>query len=375
MSRKETGLVQDIKTARADELLAVENVTKVFRGTGRLRSRDNDVVALDDISFELGRGETLALVGESGSGKTTATRCILRLIEPTSGEIRFEGKSILGLAPSQLFNLRRRMQVVFQDPFASLDPRMTIEKIVEEPLVVHRLGNASERHDRVKEILELVGIPAQHANRKPQAFSGGQRQRIAIARALVLNPELVVLDEPVTALDMSIQAQVLNLLVDLQVRLGLTYLLVVHDLSVAEFAAHRIVVMYRGKLVEVGTTSRILNRPLHPYTVVLLSAVPIADPELAARSHRILLNADSFDGAGVARGCPFRLRCPIGRERSTCQERQPELAILEEGHSVACHFPGELSLRAGEEVVVGATLDPNPAHGTSLSQRGAGTDA
>jgi len=331
-----------------DQLLVVDDLTKIFYGNTHLGSPRPDVVALDGVSFDVHRGETLALVGESGSGKTTAARCILRLTQPTRGDIRYGGESILGFGPAALFDLRRRVQVVFQDPFASLDPRMTVARIVAEPLVVHRIGNASERRDRVEEMLGLVGIPYDDAHRKPHAFSGGQRQRIAIARALALSPEFVVLDEPVTALDMSIQAQVLNLLRDLQNRLALTYLLVVHDLAVAEFAAHRIAVMCRGKLVELGRTAQLLQYPLHPYTVALLSAVPVPDPAQAAKSRRIILTVDQDVDGMPRRGCPFRARCPIGRDRTVCETTEPPLADYETGHSVACHFPGELSLQATE---------------------------
>ena len=365
MPEESRRILSEMKAAgsRADELLVVDDLTKVFPGNTHLGSPRLDVTALDGVSFDVNRGETLALVGESGSGKTTAARCILKLTHPTRGDVRYCGDSILGLDPKQLFDLRRRMQVVFQDPFASLDPRMTVARIVAEPLVVHRVGNASERRDRVEEMLGLVGIPYDDAHRKPHAFSGGQRQRIAIARALALRPEFVVLDEPVTALDMSIQAQVLNLLRDLQNRLALTYLLVVHDLAVAEFAAHRIAVMCRGKLVELGQTAQLLKFPLHPYTVALLSAVPVPDPAQAARSRRIILNVEQ-DSAGLPRrGCPFRPRCPVGRDRPVCQTQEPPLASYESGHSVACHFPGELSLQ-GTEV----SAAPLPVASGALAQ-------
>ncbi len=297
---------------------------------------------MDGVSFDLARGETLALVGESGCGKTTIARCILRLVDPTRGSILFDGTELAQLSVDRLRPFRRRMQVVFQDPFASLDPRMSVASIVEEPLRVHKVVSATVRRSRVSEILELVGISPDMARRKPHAFSGGQRQRIAIARCLVLNPELVILDEPVSALDVSIQAQVLNLLSSLQNRLDLTYLIIVHDLAIAEYVAHRIAVLYLGRVVELAERSVLFRLPLHPYTVALLSAVPVPDPESARRRNRIVLKGELPTGTEQLAGCRFRSRCPVGRDRQQCRDQEPALTEYRRGHWVACHFPGEL---------------------------------
>jgi ABC-type oligopeptide transport system ATPase subunit len=273
-------------------LIDVANLTKQFqRGTGLLGGR-SPVSAVDDVSFGIEAGETFGLVGESGSGKTTTGRCILRLVEPTSGSVRFKGEDVLAFTPSRLRAARRDMQIVFQDPFASLNPRMRVREIVEEPLVIHGVGRRADRRDRVAELLQLVGLDTSHLERYPHEFSGGQRQRIGLARALALHPQFVVLDEPVSALDVSVQAQVVNLLLDLQARLSLTYLFIAHDLRLVAHICQRIAVMYRGRIVEMGPTAAIFAAPLHPYTRALLSAVPSLDPD--ASSRRAPLDTDSF---------------------------------------------------------------------------------
>ncbi len=293
------------------------------------------------MSFDVARGETLGIVGESGCGKSTLARCILRLIEPSSGSVAFDGVDVLALAPPLLRQMRRRMQIVFQDATGSLDPRMSVRRLVEEPLVIHGLHAAAERRRRVEEMLSLVGIPPRGASAPPARFSGGQRQRIGLARALVLEPELVVLDEPVSALDVSVQAQILNLLRDLQDRFELTYLFIVHDLSVAEYFCDRVAVLYLGRIMEIAGAEALFREARHPYTVSLLSAMP-----LPTRRHgraRIVLRGEvSPLGAGPMQGCPFQPRCPVGRDREICRTVTPPLAPVGEGHHAACHFPGAL---------------------------------
>jgi oligopeptide transport system ATP-binding protein len=274
-------------------LVEVSHLTKTFvRGDG-LFSRGTQVTAVDDVTFSIERGETFGLVGESGSGKTTTGRCVLRLIEPTSGSIRVNGEDVLAMSRSQLRAARRQMQIMFQDPYSSLNPRMRAAQIVEEPLIIHGLGNRQERRGRVEELFRLVGLDPAHLERYPHAFSGGQRQRIGLARALALNPSFVVLDEPVSALDLSVQAQVVNLLMDLQQRLTLTYLFIAHDLSLVEHICSRVAVMYRGRLVEMGTTPAVFDSPQHAYTKALLSATPVLDPD--APRPRITLDPASVN--------------------------------------------------------------------------------
>jgi len=274
-------------------LVEVEHLTKQFaRGGGLLQSRTT-VTAVDDVSFSIDAGETFGLVGESGSGKTTTGRCLLRLIEPTSGSIRFSGDDVLAFTPERMRAVRRDMQIVFQDPYASLNPRMRAREIVEEPLVIHGLGTRNERRERASELFHLVGLDAAHLERYPHQFSGGQRQRIGLARALALHPKFVVLDEPVSALDVSVQAQVVNLLMDLQSRLQLTYLFVAHDLRLVEHICRRVAVMYRGRIVEMGQTAAIFASPQHPYTRALLSAVPQLNPD--RRPTRAPLDPSTFD--------------------------------------------------------------------------------
>jgi peptide/nickel transport system ATP-binding protein len=280
-------------------LLDVRHLTKEFsRGTG-LFSKGTVVRAVDDVSFTIDRGETFGLVGESGSGKTTTGRCILRLIEPTSGDVVFDGKDVLKLSRGELRRTRRDMQIVFQDPYSSLNPRMRVSDIVEEPLVIHGLGKKAERQQRVRELFNLVGLNPDHLQRYPHEFSGGQRQRIGVARALALNPSLVIADEPVSALDVSVQAQVVNLLMDLQQQLKLTYLFIAHDLRLVEHICSRVAVMYLGRIVEIGETSKLFAAPQHPYTRALLSAIPVPDPD--APRQRIVLDPRSFDRAARLR--------------------------------------------------------------------------
>jgi oligopeptide/dipeptide ABC transporter ATP-binding protein len=316
-------------------LVSVERVSKAFVG------RKTTVRAVDDVSFDIAHGECFGLVGESGSGKSTLARCILRLADASTGRILFDGTDVAAVTRSELRALRRRMQVVFQDPYTSLDPRMSIRAIVEEPLLVHRIGDRNERWTQARDMLERVGLGASGAERKPHSFSGGQRQRIALARALMLEPEFVVLDEPVSALDVSIQAQVVNLLRELQRTLGLTYLFITHDLAIAEYFCHRIGVLYLGRIMECASAETLFAEPLHPYTHALLSAVPVAKPSAHRRRDRIVLSSDITVRDTQAKGCPFEPRCPVGRANSLCREQMPTLAEQRPGHWLACHFPGE----------------------------------
>ena len=280
-------------------LLDVQRLTKEFAPATGLFTRAAPVRVVDDVSFSIDRGEVFGLVGESGSGKTTTARCVLRLVEPTSGRVVYDGTDVLSVAPAELRRLRRHMQIVFQDPYASLNPRMRAGDIVEEPLIVHGIGNREERRARVRELFELVGLEPDHLSRRPEAFSGGQRQRIGLARALVLNPSFIVADEPVSALDVSIQAQIIDLLMDLRERLGLTLLFIAHDLRLVERICARVGVMYGGRIVEMGPTAALYTWPRHPYTKALLSAIPVADPD--ARRQRIVLDANAFDRAAPLR--------------------------------------------------------------------------
>jgi peptide/nickel transport system ATP-binding protein/oligopeptide transport system ATP-binding protein len=316
-------------------LLEIRNLKKYFPVRRGVFSRVvSHVKAVDDVSFTIRKGETFGLVGESGCGKTTTGRAVLRLIEPDSGEICFEGADMLQLGTAALRVLRRDMQIIFQDPYASLNPRMTIRTIVGEPFAIHGIATGSDRDNRVAELLKTVGLEPSVMSRYPHEFSGGQRQRIGIARALALRPKLIVADEPVSALDVSIQSQIINLLADLQVQFGLTYLFISHAIPVIEHISTRIGVMYVGKLVEVGTSQQICVNPKHPYTQALLSAVPVPDP--AARKHRIVLKGDVPTPINPPSGCRFHPRCPIAVER--CKTEEPPLRPLEEGRQVACHL-------------------------------------
>ena len=314
-------------------LVEVRNLTKHFPiGAGLFGAGSEVVRAVDGVSLTIRQGETFGLVGESGCGKSTTGRCILRLIEPTSGEVWFQGEDLLKVASDELRRLRRDMQIIFQDPYSSLNPRMTVGQIVEEPLIVHRITERGARRARVAELLGLVGLEPSHSSRYPHEFSGGQRQRIGIARALALNPKFIVCDEPVSALDVSVQAQVVNLLQDLQEQLGLTYLFISHGLSVVEHISSRVGIMYLGKLVETASSADIFHNPLHPYTRALLSAIPVPDPEQSRE--RLHLAGDIPTAIAPPSGCRFRTRCPIAEPR--CAEEVPQLVEISPDHFVAC---------------------------------------
>ncbi len=324
----------------ASTLVTVRGLKKYFPITsGLLQRHTGDVKAVDDIDFDIRRGETLGLVGESGSGKTTAGRVILRLADPTAGTINFDGHEIATLSRAELRPLRKEMQIIFQDPYASLNPRMTVGDIVREPLTIHHLAGGKEADKRVQELLAMVGLQPYHANRYPHEFSGGQRQRIGIARALAVNPKFIVADEPVSALDVSIQAQVINLLQDLQKQLDLTYLFIAHDLSVVRHISTRVAVMYVGKIIELADRDRLYANPLHPYTQALLSAIPIPDPAIERRRKRIILSGDIPSPVNPPAGCRFHTRCPIAFER--CRVEVPAFTEYESGHRTACHWVEE----------------------------------
>jgi oligopeptide/dipeptide ABC transporter ATP-binding protein len=321
----------------SESLLEVKGLTKHFHVRGGIGRAGGTVRAVDGVSFSIRRGETLGLVGESGCGKTTTGRCILLLERPTGGQIYFEGKDLASLDEKSVRRHRRHMQVIFQDPYSSLNPRMTIGQIIAEPLKVHGIIRDAEARDaRVRELLGLVGLLPQHARRYPHQLSGGQRQRVGIARALAMEPSLIICDEPVSALDVSIQAQVINLLEDLQKRLGLTYLFIAHDLSVVRHISDRVVVMYLGKIVEVAERGPLYEDPVHPYTRALLSAVPIPDPKLEAQRERTVLRGEVPSPLKPPSGCVFHPRCPIAEAR--CSAEVPELREIRPGHWGACHF-------------------------------------
>lgn len=322
---------------RGDVLLSVRNLVKNFelRGSKGFRKTKRIVQAVADVSFDVKVGQTIGLVGESGSGKTTVGRSILQLIQPTSGEVFFEGQELTKLSFEELREIRRKMQIVFQDPFASLDPKMTVGSSIAEPLVVQ--GVQGDHEARVAELLELVGLAPDHARRFPHEFSGGQRQRIGIARALALDPKLIVLDEPVSALDVSIQAGVVNLFADLQKRLGMSYIFIAHDLSVVRHIADQVAVMYLGKIVELGDKNAVYSHPTHPYTKALLSAVPLPDPKVERSRHRIMLEGDVPSPVNPPTGCRFRTRC--WKASDICATQEPQLTVRATGQQSACHFP------------------------------------
>ncbi|TKD68350.1 ABC transporter ATP-binding protein [Pseudalkalibacillus hwajinpoensis] len=318
-----------------EALLEVKQLKKHFPIEGGvLKQQVGTVKAVDGVTFTLHKGETFGLVGESGCGKSTTGRMLMRLLEPSEGEVLFDGKEMISLSKNEMRHLRKDIQMVFQDPFASLNPRHTVEKIIEEPLIVHKLGNKAERKKRVKELLEIVGLSSYHAKRYPHQFSGGQRQRIGIARALAVNPKLIIADEPVSALDVSIQAQVLNLLEDLQKELGLTYLFIAHDLGVVRHISDRVGVMYLGRIVEMADSEKLYLNSKHPYTQALLSAVPVPDPEYG--KDRIILTGDVPSPSNPPSGCPFHTRCP--KAMDVCSSVVPEFREIEPGHHTACHL-------------------------------------
>lgn len=315
-------------------LIEVRNLTRFFSVKRGLFGLNGAIVrAVDDISFSIKRGETLGLVGESGCGKTTAGRTIIRLFEPTSGEIYFDGQNITNVFMKPF---RRRMQMIFQDPYASLDPRMTVGEIIGEPMDIHNLLKGKDKRDRIYKLLELVGLSREHSSRYPHEFSGGQRQRIGIARALAVQPEFIICDEPISALDVSIQAQIVNMLEDLQKEFGLTYLFIAHDLSMVKHLCNRVGVMYLGKLMELADNMELYRNPLHPYTKALLSAIPIADPLESRKRERITLEGDVPSSIDPLSGCRLRTRCIYAVKK--CEEIEPEFLEASPGHFCACHL-------------------------------------
>jgi oligopeptide/dipeptide ABC transporter ATP-binding protein len=324
-------------TGDREPLLAVRDLVKEFpvRGSGLLRRTVGKVHAVSGISFDLFEGDTLGLVGESGCGKSTTARCILRLIEPTAGQVRFRGEDVLGMDRRRMRRVRRDMQIVFQDPYASLNPRMLVSSIVAEPLVIHGMPR-SKAKAKAGELLELVRLRPEHGNRYPHEFSTGQRQRIGVARALALEPDVLILDEPVSALDVSIRAGVLNLLEHLKDELGLSYLFISHDLSVVRHICDRVAVMYMGKIVEIGSRADVYERPAHPYTQALLSAVPLPDPQAERARKRIVLTGDLPSPVDPPSGCRFRTRC--WKAQDVCAQEEPPLIDRGQGHPSACHF-------------------------------------
>jgi oligopeptide transport system ATP-binding protein len=327
-----------IQETQENVLLKVDHLVKHFPITRGIviQKQVGAVHAVDDVSFDIYRGETLGLVGESGCGKSTTGRTVLQLYKPTSGHVYYEGNDLVTLHAEDMRRMRKKMQMIFQDPYASLNPRMTVEQIIGEPLIVHNVMSGKDIRDRVKELLSLVGLSGSLVDRYPHEFSGGQRQRIGIARALALDPALIVCDEPISALDVSIQAQVVNLLEDLQEKLGLTYLFIAHDLSMVRHISNRVAVMYLGIIVELASRAELYRNPLHPYTQALLSAVPIPDPVIEERRQRIILEGDVPSPVNPPSGCRFRTRCPLAG--TICAEEKPEMREIGSGHYVACHM-------------------------------------
>jgi len=338
MVQNETSATVAMQTApAADDLLVVRNLKKYFPiKRGVFQRTVGYVQAVDNVSFTVKRGETLGLVGESGCGKSTTGKAILQLDRPTAGEVYVDGVDLVKLKGEKLRLMRRRMQIIFQDPFSSLNPRMTVGQIVGEPLEVHGMAKGKEKEERVKELLRIVGLNPQFMTRFPHEFSGGQRQRIGIARAIALNPSFIVCDEPIAALDVSIQAQVVNLLKDLQAKFGLTYLFIAHDLSMVRHISDRVAVMYLGRIVEIADWRAIYDDPRHPYSQALLSAIPIPDPVLESKRQRTILEGDVPSAANPPKGCRFNTRCPVRQER--CYSDDPQLREITPGHWAACHF-------------------------------------
>ncbi|MGA2286538.1 MAG: dipeptide ABC transporter ATP-binding protein [Dehalococcoidia bacterium] len=337
MTTEQETIVESAPARSSDSvLLDVRDLKMYFPVTAGIifQRKVADVKAVDGISFAIRRGETLGLVGESGCGKSTTGRAILQLYRPTAGQVLFDGRDLCGMKGKELRLFRRRMQMIFQDPYASLNPRMSIGGIIGEPLAIHKLASGKRRRERIQELMRIVGLNPYYANRYPHEFSGGQRQRIGVARALAVEPDFIVCDEPVSALDVSIQAQIINLLEDLQERFGLTYLFIAHDLSVVRHISDRVAVMYLGKLMEMADRLELYENPLHPYTKALLSAVPIPDPQIEATRERIILHGDVPSPMSPPSGCVFHTRCPIAVEE--CREYVPEWREKSPGHRVAC---------------------------------------
>jgi oligopeptide/dipeptide ABC transporter ATP-binding protein len=340
-----------VTEARGDELLIVEDLKKYFPVTRGIifQKEIASVKAVDGVSFTVRPGETLGVVGESGCGKSTMARCVMRLLDPTAGRILFEGRDITHLSRAEMRPIRREMMMVFQDPFASLNPRKRVGFIVAEALEVHKLGSAAEVKRRVQELLEVVGLNPEHYNRFPHEFSGGQRQRIGVARALAVNPKLIVCDEPVSALDVSVQAQILNLLKDLQRDFGLTYVFIAHDLNVVRHISDRVMVMYLGHAVEVATREQLYSEPKHPYTGALMSAVPIPDPQAGRKRQPVVLEGDVPSPINPPSACWFHPRCPRFRE-GHCDVETPPLYPFGDGHVAACHYPLERWPMTADEI-------------------------
>lgn len=320
-----------------NHFVEIKNLKKYFPvKSNTLFGHKSNVKAVDDVSFFIDKGETLGLVGESGCGKTTLGRTVIKLYEPTGGNIIYNGKDIAGLTPKQMLAYRRKMQMIFQDPYASLNPRMTVGDIVGESIDIHRLMKGKERQERIQYLLEKIGLNSEHANRYPHEFSGGQRQRIGIARALAVEPEFIICDEPISALDVSIQAQVVNMLEDLQDDMNLTYLFIAHDLSMVKHISDRIGVMYLGKMMELAESNELYSHPVHPYTQALLSAIPVPDPDEAAQNKRIMLEGEIPSPIDPPPGCRFRGRCRYAKD--ICAQQEPELKDIGGNHLVACHL-------------------------------------